>query len=140
MQLFKEAGVPDGVFNTVNGAGGEIVNELIDHTDVQAVTFVGSTPIARIVSNRCKGINKRCIALGGAKNHLVALGDCDFSGTVKDVVASAFGCAGQRCMAASVLVVVGDQLELMDKLKEEVDKIKLGTGGGRWDLSLRLKA
>ena len=90
MQLFKEAGVPDGVFNTVNGAGGEIVNELIDHTDVQAVTFVGSTPIARIVSNRCKGINKRCIALGGAKNHLVALGDCDFSGTVKDVLTPLF--------------------------------------------------
>ena len=79
---------------------------------------------------RCKGINKRCLALGGAKNHLVALEDCDVEGTVRDVTASAFGCAGQRCMAASVLIVVGKQDELLQRLKEEVSKIKLGVEKG----------
>ena len=129
-KLFTDAGVPEGVFATVNGGGGDLVNAIIDHEDIQAVTFVGSTPIARIVANRCKGINKRCLALGGAKNHLIALKDCDINGTVRDVVTSSFGCAGQRCMASSAFVVIGEQPELMAKLKEEVGKIKLGVSQG----------
>lgn len=136
VELLKEAGMPDGCVNLVQG-GREAVESLIDHPNVQAVTFVGSSPIAKIVSDRCHALNKRCTALGGAKNHLVALPDCDIEDTARDVVVSAFGCAGQRCMAASVLLVVKSQdgstekqQALMDAILKKANVIPKGTGPG----------
>ena len=98
--------MPDGVFQIVNGSV-DTVNALVDHPDVKAATFVGSSKVAEIVANRC-ALSRRCLALGGAKNHLVALPDCDAEMCARDIVASFAGCAGQRCMAASVLLLVGD--------------------------------
>lgn len=134
-ELLKEAGVPDGVVNLVQG-GREAVEGLIDHPDVRAVTFVGSSPIAKLVSDRCHSLYKRCTALGGAKNHLVALEDCDIPDTARDVVVSAFGCAGQRCMAASVLLTMkkGDgssQQELLEAIMAKAKSIERGTGPGQ---------
>lgn len=130
MELLKEAGVPDGVVNVVQGTK-ECVEALIDHEDVKAVTFVGSSPIAKLVKERCNALNKRCTALGGAKNHLVALSDCDVNDTARDVVVSSMGCAGQRCMAASVLLLVGENPQLLDKIVEKAQAIELGTTAGK---------
>lgn len=131
-ELMKEAGVPDGVFNMVQGTR-EAVEALIDHEDVRAVTFVGSSPVASLVADRCRSLNKRVTALGGAKNHLVALPDCDTEGASSDIVVSYAGCAGQRCMAASVLLTVGrgpKQDELVRKVVEKAAKITPGVGPG----------
>jgi methylmalonic acid semialdehyde dehydrogenase len=135
IELFKKAGFPNGVVNLVNGTK-DCVEALIDHPNVNAVTFVGSSPVAKIVSDRCHLLNKRCTALGGAKNHLIALPDCDVEGTASDVVVSYAGCAGQRCMAASVLLIVGDsegsvQKALLDKVIEKASAIKAGTAAGQ---------
>ncbi len=134
MSLMEEAGFPPGVVNLVQGTK-EVVEGLIDHPLVRAVTFVGSSPIAQLVSERCRSRNKRCTALGGAKNHLIALPDCDIESTASDVVVSYAGCAGQRCMAASVLLVVGDeegdaQKKLLEKVVEKAAAIEPGTGPG----------
>jgi len=104
--LFKEAGLPDGVINIVNG-GLDAVNGICDHPDIKAVTFVGSSRVAEIVAKRCRNLNKKVLALGGAKNYLIALPDCHVDMTSTDVMKSFAGCSGQRCMAASVLLVVG---------------------------------
>jgi malonate-semialdehyde dehydrogenase (acetylating)/methylmalonate-semialdehyde dehydrogenase len=135
MDLIEQAGFPPGVVNLIQGTR-DAVESLIDHPLVKAVTFVGSSPIAKIVSERCHSLNKRCTALGGAKNHLVALPDCDVNGTASDVVVSYAGCAGQRCMAASVLLVVGpkdgqSQKALLDAVIEKASKIEPGTEPGR---------
>mmetsp|Transcript_19060 Transcript_19060/g.28265 ORF Transcript_19060/g.28265 Transcript_19060/m.28265 type:complete len:532 (+) Transcript_19060:79-1674(+) len=135
IELFEKAGFPKGVINMVNGTK-DCVQALIDHPNVKAVTFVGSSPVAKIVSDRCHSLNKRCTALGGAKNHLIALPDCDVEGTAQDVVVSYAGCAGQRCMAASVLLIVGDeegavQKALLDKVIEKAASIKAGTAAGQ---------
>jgi malonate-semialdehyde dehydrogenase (acetylating)/methylmalonate-semialdehyde dehydrogenase len=112
-QLIKEAGFPPAVFQIINGTK-DCVEALIDHPDTKAITFVGSSPIAKIVSQRCRSLEspqaqpKRCTALGGAKNHLVALSDCDADTASSDITVSFAGCAGQRCMAASVLLLVED--------------------------------
>jgi malonate-semialdehyde dehydrogenase (acetylating)/methylmalonate-semialdehyde dehydrogenase len=106
-ELFMEAGMPPGVFQIVNGAV-EIVTSMCEHPDISAVTFVGSSKVAEIVSNRCNANQKRVLALGGAKNHLIALADCDVPMAARDIVASFAGCCGQRCMAASVLIIVDD--------------------------------
>ena len=103
--LLAEAGVPPGVFQIVHGAA-DVVTAMCDHPDIAAVTFVGSSKVAEIVTRRCDAKLKRVLALGGAKNHLVALPDADVGMTSRDVVASFAGCCGQRCMAASVLLVV----------------------------------
>lgn len=134
MSLIEQAGFPPGVVNLVQGTR-DAVESLIDHPLVKAVTFVGSSPVAKLVSERCHALNKRCTALGGAKNHLVALPDCDVSGTASDVVVSYAGCAGQRCMAASVLLIVGPregqtQKELLDAVVEKASKIEPGTNPG----------
>ena len=89
VRLFEQAGFPKGVINLVNGTK-DAVTCLIDHPLVQAVTFVGSSPVAKAVSDRCRGLDKRCTALGGAKNHLIALPDCDIDSTASDVVVSSF--------------------------------------------------
>mmetsp|Transcript_1498 Transcript_1498/g.1627 ORF Transcript_1498/g.1627 Transcript_1498/m.1627 type:complete len:522 (-) Transcript_1498:184-1749(-) len=133
MELWKEAGLPDGVVNLVQGTK-EAVESIIDHPDVRAVTFVGSSPIASIVSSRCHKLNKRCTALGGAKNHLIALPDCNVEDTARDIVVSAAGCAGQRCMAASVLLMVGNgptQKKLLEKVIENAQSIQPGTAPGQ---------
>eukprot|EP00561_Arcocellulus_cornucervis_P012244 CAMPEP_0185799074 /NCGR_PEP_ID=MMETSP1322-20130828/90_1 /TAXON_ID=265543 /ORGANISM="Minutocellus polymorphus, Strain RCC2270" /LENGTH=534 /DNA_ID=CAMNT_0028494613 /DNA_START=173 /DNA_END=1777 /DNA_ORIENTATION=+ len=132
-ELFKEAGFPDGVFNMVQGTR-EAVESLIDHKDVKAVTFVGSSPVANIVADRCRNLNKRVTALGGAKNHLVALPDCEVDGASSDIVVSYAGCAGQRCMAASVLLLAGEgpkQEELLKKVAEKAAKIEPGCEPGK---------
>lgn len=104
-ELMVEAGMPPGVFQIVHGAV-SIVTQICDHPNINAVTFVGSSKVAEIVSKRCCGNNKRVLALGGAKNHLIALSDCDVAMASRDIVASFAGCCGQRCMAASALVLV----------------------------------
>lgn len=126
-QLMAEAGIPPGVFQIVHGAV-DVVNSFCDHPDITAVTFVGSSKVANIVSQRCHQYNKRVLALGGAKNHLIALPDCDVGMAARDIVASYAGCCGQRCMAASVLLLVDEDKEdnsssspaILDALLEQV--------------------
>ena len=105
-ELLVEAGLPDGVFNVVHGAR-DCVEALLTHPDVAAISFVGSTPVAKIVYETGTAHGKRVQAAGGAKNHLVIMPDADMDQTVKQLAASAYGCAGQRCMAGSIAVAVG---------------------------------
>lgn len=105
--LLREAGLPDGVLQIVNG-GRETVEAICDHSGIAAVSFVGSTKVAKIVYRRATATLKRCLALGGAKNHLIVMPDADVEMTSTNVVASMSGCAGQRCMAASVMVGVAN--------------------------------
>eukprot|EP00529_Nitzschia_sp_RCC80_P025013 CAMPEP_0113477072 /NCGR_PEP_ID=MMETSP0014_2-20120614/20012_1 /TAXON_ID=2857 /ORGANISM="Nitzschia sp." /LENGTH=536 /DNA_ID=CAMNT_0000370141 /DNA_START=21 /DNA_END=1632 /DNA_ORIENTATION=+ /assembly_acc=CAM_ASM_000159 len=128
--LIEEAGFPKGVFNMVQGTR-ETVEALIDHPDIKAVTFVGSSPVAKAVSDRCRAISKRCNALGGAKNHLVALQDCEVDGAASDIVVSFAGCAGQRCMAASVLLLIDEQPQLLDTIVSKASAIEPGNGPGQ---------
>jgi len=128
-ELLTQAGVPPGVFNMVQGTA-EVVNTLCDHPRIPAVTFVGSSRVAELVAQRCRALNKRVLALGGAKNHLVALPDCDAAACARDIVASFAGCAGQRCMAASVLLLVGEQPKLLEQVCELAKKLKPGQKDG----------
>ncbi len=128
-ELLKEAGLPDGVFNVVHGDV-EIVNAICDHPDIEAVSFVGSTKVAKIVYQRATGNYKRCLALGGAKNHLMVLPDAIPGMTAQNVAASMSGCAGQRCMAASAMIGVGNIDAIIDKICEEARKIIPGENLG----------
>ena len=128
-ELLKEAGLPDGVFNVVNG-GKEVVEALCDHEDIKAVSFVGSTKVAKIVYKRATSSLKRCVALGGAKNHLLVLPDANPEMTASNVVASMSGCAGQRCMAASVMVGVDKVQHIIDRMVVEAKKIVPGDNLG----------
>ncbi len=128
-QLLKEAGLPDGVFNIVNGDV-EIVEAICDHPGIEAVSFVGSTKVAKIVYRRATHNYKRCLALGGAKNHLMVLPDAIPDMTAQNVAASMSGCAGQRCMAASAMVGVGEVDAIIDKICDEVMKIIPGKNLG----------
>jgi len=128
-KIAREAGLPPGVLTVLNG-GRECVEALVDHPAVRALTFVGSSPVAREVAMRCRGRNKRCTALGGAKNYLVALGDCEPESAARDIVTSFAGCAGQRCMAASVLLLVGEQELLLDMVLEKAKHIPKGLEQG----------
>jgi malonate-semialdehyde dehydrogenase (acetylating)/methylmalonate-semialdehyde dehydrogenase len=128
-RLLKEAGLPDGVFNIVNGDS-EIVNAICDHPDIEAVSFVGSTKVAKIVYQRATQNLKRCLALGGAKNHLLVLPDARPDMTAANVAASMSGCAGQRCMAASAMIGVGAIDHIVQKICEEVKKIIPGQNLG----------
>jgi malonate-semialdehyde dehydrogenase (acetylating) / methylmalonate-semialdehyde dehydrogenase len=123
--LFQQAGFPDGLFNMIQGTK-DSVNAIIDHPQVMAVTFVGSSPVAKLVANRCRALDKRCTALGGAKNHLVVLPDCEVEGTASDITVSFAGCAGQRCMAASVLLLVGEQDHLLQRIVDKASEIQPG--------------
>ena len=105
-ELWAEAGLPDGVFNVVHGDK-DAVDALLDHPDVAAVSFVGSTPIAQYIHARATANGKRVQALGGAKNHAVVLPDADLDFAADHLVAAAFGSAGERCMAISAAVAVG---------------------------------
>ncbi len=127
-ELYAEAGLPDGVFNVVHGDK-EAVDALLDHPDVNAVSFVGSTPIARYVHERASASGKRVQALGGAKNHAVVMEDADLDFAAEQITSAAFGSAGQRCMAISVAVAVGDSAEgLVDRLAERARDITVGPG------------
>lgn len=128
-ELLREAGLPDGVFNVVNG-GKEVVEAICDHPDIVAVSFVGSTRVAKIVYKRASSNLKRCLALGGAKNHLIVLPDANTQMTADNVVASMSGCAGQRCMAASVMVGVDKIQHIIDRMVEEARKIVPGENLG----------
>jgi malonate-semialdehyde dehydrogenase (acetylating)/methylmalonate-semialdehyde dehydrogenase len=124
-ELLQQAGLPDGVFNIVQGDR-ETVEAILDHPGIVAAAFVGSTPIAKVVYERGTAANKRMLTLGGAKNHLVVVPDADPEITAKNVVSSAIGCAGQRCMAASVLIAVGDCDHVLDAIEKEMRTLKPG--------------
>ena len=128
-ELLKESGLPDGVLNVIHG-NSEIVDAICDHPDIQAVSFVGSTKVAKIVYRRATQNYKRCLALGGAKNHLLVLPDAIPDMTAQNITASMSGCAGQRCMAASAMVAVGEVDHIIDKLCDEVRKIVAGKNLG----------
>ncbi|WP_400191554.1 CoA-acylating methylmalonate-semialdehyde dehydrogenase [Hymenobacter sp. B81] len=128
-ELLKEAGLPDGVLNVVHGDK-EIVEAICDHPDIQAVSFVGSTKIAKVVYRRATANLKRCVALGGAKNHLLVLPDAHADMTASNVAASMSGCAGQRCMAGSAMVAVGAVDHIIEKLVDEARKIVPGQNLG----------
>src|SRR6185436_5672156 len=128
-ELLKEAGLPDGVFNVVNGDR-EIVEAICDHPGIEAVSFVGSTKVAKIVYKRSTSNLKRCVALGGAKNHLIVMPDAHPDMTASNVTASMSGCAGQRCMAASAMVAVGPIDSIIQKICDEARKIIPGKNLG----------
>lgn len=128
-RLTAEAGFPAGVFSLVNGSR-EAVEALIDHKDVQAVGFVGSSPVAEAIYQRATAKGKRALCLGGAKNPLLVVPDADESITVRGVVDSFTGCAGQRCMAASLMLAVGDVDHLIQKITVAASQLKLGPGMG----------
>ena len=128
-ELFKQAGLPDGVFNVVNGDK-EAVDALLTDPRVQAVSFVGSTPIAEYIYSTGSANGKRVQALGGAKNHAIVMPDADMDNTVSALMGAAYGSCGERCMAISVAVAVGDDTAdtLVGKLKEELAGLKVGSG------------
>jgi malonate-semialdehyde dehydrogenase (acetylating) / methylmalonate-semialdehyde dehydrogenase len=126
--LLKQSGLPDGVFNVVMGDK-VAVDRLLDHPDVQAVSFVGSTPIARYVYERGTANDKRVQALGGAKNHMVVLPDADLGAAADAAVSAAYGSAGERCMAISVVVAVGDAADpLVGAIAERLPTLRVGPG------------
>ena len=127
-ELFKEAGLPDGVFNVVPGDK-EAVDTLLTHPDVRAVSFVGSTPIAKYIYETAARNGKRVQALGGAKNHAIVLPDAELDFTADAIMGAAYGSAGERCMAISVVGAVGDIADsLIAKLKERAGKLVVGPG------------
>jgi len=135
--LLQEAGIPPGVFQIVNGTI-PVVETLCDSPSVDAVTFVGSTNVARKVASRCQASSnphKRVLALGGAKNHLIAAPDCNIDMASSDIVASYSGCAGQRCMAASALLVIdpaaGSSSKLIDQIVAKSSSLRPGQGAGQ---------
>jgi malonate-semialdehyde dehydrogenase (acetylating) / methylmalonate-semialdehyde dehydrogenase len=127
-ELFKEAGLPDGVFNVIPGDK-EAVDALLVHPDVRAVSFVGSTPIAKYIYETAAHHGKRVQALGGAKNHAVVLPDAELDFTADAIMGAAYGSAGERCMAISTVVAVGAVADtLVAKLKERAEKLVVGPG------------
>jgi malonate-semialdehyde dehydrogenase (acetylating)/methylmalonate-semialdehyde dehydrogenase len=127
-ELLQEAGVPDGVFNVVMGDK-VAVDAVLEHPGIAAVSFVGSTPIARYVYETATARGKRCQALGGAKNHMIVLPDADIDMAADAAVSAAYGSAGERCMAVSMVVAVGDAAEpLLAAIKERIPKVKVGDG------------
>src|SRR6476659_5642015 len=124
-ELLREAGLPDGVFQVVHG-GRETVEALCDHSGIAAVSFVGSTKVAKVVYRRGTSNFKRVLALGGAKNHLIVMPDADPDMTSSNVVASMSGCAGQRCMAASVMMAVGKSDHIIERMVSIVQSMQPG--------------
>jgi malonate-semialdehyde dehydrogenase (acetylating)/methylmalonate-semialdehyde dehydrogenase len=133
-QLWKEAGLPDGVFTVLQGDK-VAVDGLLDHPDVAAISFVGSTPIAEYVYERASRAGKRVQALGGAKNHMVVLPDADLDLAADAAVSAGYGSAGERCMAISVVVAVGDTGDaLVDKIAERTRTLRIGDGAREADM------
>ncbi len=127
--LLAEAGLPDDVFQVVQGDR-STVEAMLDHSGIAAAAFVGSTAVGKQVYSRGIGAGKRMLALGGAKNHLVVVPDADVELTARNVTSSVTGCAGQRCMAASVLVTVGDCSDVMDAIETEMRQVVAGRNMG----------
>src|SRR5438445_6656135 len=127
-ELLKRAGVPDGVFNVINGDK-VAVDAILEHPDIAAVSFVGSTPIAKYVYETATKNGKRCQALGGAKNHMIVLPDADLDMAADAAVSAGYGSAGERCMAVSMVVAVGGVAdELVAKIKDRIPKVKVSDG------------
>lgn len=126
-ELLSDAGLPNGVFNIVHGAH-DVVNTLIENSDVKAISFVGSQPVAKYVYEKVASQGKRVQALSGAKNHHIVMPDTDLEKAVQNVLSSSFGSAGQRCMACSAVVLVGHQETFVDALKQKADEMKVGYG------------
>jgi malonate-semialdehyde dehydrogenase (acetylating)/methylmalonate-semialdehyde dehydrogenase len=126
-KLLMEAGLPEGVLNVVHGDK-EAVDAILDHPDIKAVSFVGSTPIAEYVYRRGTQAGKRVQALGGAKNHMIVMPDADMDQAADALMGAGYGSAGERCMAISVAVPVGDKTAdaLIAKLKPRVEALKIG--------------
>lgn len=126
-KLLKEAGLPDGVFNVINGDK-EAVDQILDDERIKAVSFVGSTPIAEYIYSKANVNGKRCQALGGAKNHAIVMPDADIDNAVNQLLGAAFGSSGERCMALSVVVAVGDKVadEIVDKMQSAMESLKVG--------------
>jgi malonate-semialdehyde dehydrogenase (acetylating)/methylmalonate-semialdehyde dehydrogenase len=128
-ELLKEAGLPDGVFNVVHGDK-RVVDAILDHPGIRAVSFVGSTPIAEYVYRRGTQAGKRVQALGGAKNHMIVMPDADMDQAADALTGAAFGSAGERCMAISVAVAVGEGTAeaLLERMKERIARLKVADG------------
>jgi malonate-semialdehyde dehydrogenase (acetylating)/methylmalonate-semialdehyde dehydrogenase len=127
-ELLREAGVPDGVFNVVHGDK-VAVDAILEHPDIDAVSFVGSTPIAKYIYTTASANGKRVQALGGAKNHMIVLPDADIEMAADAAVSAGYGSAGERCMAVSAVVAVGDAADpLVEAIKERLPKVKVGPG------------
>ncbi|WP_139850582.1 CoA-acylating methylmalonate-semialdehyde dehydrogenase [Acinetobacter pullicarnis] len=126
-QLLKQAGLPDGVFGLVNGDK-EAVDTLLHAPEIQAISFVGSTPIAEYIYTTATAAGKRCQALGGAKNHAIIMPDADLDNVVNSLLGAAFGSSGERCMALSVAVAIGDEIadQVIEKLQTEIKGLKYG--------------
>ncbi|AOM84519.1 CoA-acylating methylmalonate-semialdehyde dehydrogenase [Salisediminibacterium beveridgei] len=128
VELFTEAGLPDGVLNIVHGAH-DVVNGLLEHDDVMAISFVGSQPVAEYIYKTAAANGKRVQALAGAKNHSIVLGDCNLEKAVTGILGSAFGSAGERCMATSVVAVTDDIADaFVDQLTDAANQITIGNG------------
>lgn len=135
-ELLEEAGVPPGVFNIVHGDR-ECVDALLDHPKVAAISFVGSTTIAKYIYERGTASGKRVQSAGGAKNHLIIMPDAEMDQTVKALIASAYGCAGQRCMAGSVAVAIGKAGDaVVDGLVESTQKLRVGPSDGNENIDM----
>lgn len=127
-ELFAEAGLPEGVLNVVQGDA-DAVNQLLEHPTIEAVSFVGSTPIAQHIYESASRHGKRVQALGGAKNHMIVMPDADLDSTADAAVSAGYGSAGERCMAISVIVTVGDIADqLIPAIKERTDALDIGPG------------
>src|SRR5438270_3361306 len=127
-ELWREAGLPDGVFNVVHGDK-VAVDAILEHPDVAAVSFVGSTPVARYIYEHATADGKRCQALGGAKNHMVVLPDADVDMAADAAVSAAYGSAGERCMAISVVAAVGEVADpLIEAIKARLPNVVVGPG------------
>src|SRR4029079_435868 len=127
-ELLKEAGLPDGVFNVVHGDK-VAVDAILEHPGIGAVSFVGSTPIARYIYETGTRHGKRVQALGGAKNHMIVLPDADVEMAADAAVSAGYGSAGERCMVVSVLVTVGEVADpLIEAIRERAPKVKVGDG------------
>ncbi|RDI45948.1 CoA-acylating methylmalonate-semialdehyde dehydrogenase [Falsibacillus pallidus] len=127
VELFTLAGAPHGVLNVVHGAH-DVVNGLIEHPDVAAISFVGSQPVAKYVYEKSASKGKRVQALSGAKNHHIVMPDADTEKAVANIISSTFGSAGQRCMACSAVVVVGENNKFVEALKKKADELVMGSG------------
>ena len=127
-ELLAQTGLPKGVVNLVNG-GKAVVNALLDHPKVRAISFVGSTPVAKYVYERSGAAGKRAQCQGGAKNHVIVLPDADMKMATQIINDSAFGCAGQRCLAVSVAVTIGEaQKTFRDAITESAGNLRVGNG------------
>ncbi|MGJ9383458.1 CoA-acylating methylmalonate-semialdehyde dehydrogenase [Salipaludibacillus sp. CF4.18] len=127
VELFSEAGAPDGTLNLVHGAH-DVVNGLLDHKDVKAISFVGSQPVAKYIYERAASQGKRVQALAGAKNHHIVMPDGNIEKVVQQIISSTYGSAGQRCMACSAVVVVGENDEFVKALNEKAGQLTMGNG------------